>query len=154
MPHYKTFFDSDYLGSWDLEDLNRDAVGIIAKVQAGKVKNQKGEEDAKLVITFAQTFPRLVNKPLLCNVTNAKAIAGMYGTNTDAWIGKPIGMYVAEVNAFGTVTPSIRVRPTPPKRRAPATQAQQPASLPAPRGGEVHDAELVDENEGGPDGSA
>lgn len=127
MPHYKTFFDTDYIGSWDLPE-DRDRVAVIERIEGARVKNQRGEEDAKLVVHLRK-WP----KPLLCNVTNASTIAKMYGTNTDAWIDKPIAMYVAEINAFGEVRPCIRIRPTipkPPRSASPSSEggAGAPAS--------------------------
>lgn len=66
------------------------------------------------------------------NKTNWKAIAKLYGDNTDAWIGKRITVFPTEVEFGGETTMGIRVRLTAPADDAPAAPAPAPtAAAPA-----------------------
>ena len=49
-------------------------------------------------------------KPLLCNKTNAVAVANRYGVETSAWIGRPLELFPTTTDYKGQPTPCIRVR--------------------------------------------
>lgn len=51
-------------------------------------------------------------KPLPLNHTNLQAIVAIYGTDTEAWEGKPIEIYVdpTVTDSRGRVTGGVRVR--------------------------------------------
>lgn len=112
--HWRDFFDSPHLGSWDLPK-GEDIVVVISKVDRGELKDQKGRNTKKALVYFEGK-----QKALAANVTNCKAIAAMYGTNPRQWIGKRIAMYVAEnVDSPQGPVDAIRVRPRiPPERPA------------------------------------
>jgi hypothetical protein len=59
----------------------------------------------KELLYFEQT-----PKPLILNKTNAKAIAALYGGETDAWKGQPLELYTERVKAFGQEHNAVRVR--------------------------------------------
>lgn len=107
VPDYRTMFDNEYLGSWDLQ--GRDVTVTIARVEARKLKSQRGEAH-KPVLYFEGK-----EKGFVCNKTNGRAIAGMYGTKTEAWVGKRITLYATTTSAGGETVDCIRVRPTPPE---------------------------------------
>lgn len=60
----------------------------------------------KPVIEFAG------GKQLVCNKTNWNLVIEMYGTNTDAWLGKPLTLTRQMVDFQGKRTPAIRINPT------------------------------------------
>lgn len=68
-------------------------------------------------------------KQLVCNKTNWNLIIEMYGTNTDAWLGKPLNLIRTMVDFQGKRTPAIRINP---------------ASAPAAANGNGHAAPQAD----------
>jgi len=110
MPDYRSMFDRDYIGTWDL--MGKDVTKTIARVEAKKLRN-KNAANTKPVIFFKGAA-----KGFALNKTNGKTIAAMYGTNTDEWIGKAITIY-ATTTTFGSDTVEcIRVRPSIPRGKA------------------------------------
>ena len=110
MTHYRQLYDRDYLGSWDLPE-NRDIVVTIDKAVGGELTGTGGKKSKKPIITFVGK-----EKKMVCNVTNAKSIAGMYGNHVEKWAGQRISLYVSTTRdpATGGDIPCIRVRPTVP----------------------------------------
>ena len=121
MSHWRTYFDNRFLGWWDIP-AGKSLVITIDKVARETLDNKKGGKDAKLIIAI-----RGHEKGFACNVTNAKAIAGMYGHDTRKWIGKSIALYATTTNAFGETVECIRVKPTIPKG-----SKSEPESVPEP----------------------
>ena len=123
MAHYRSMFDAKYIGSWDLP-AGKDVVVTIAKV-AGEELNNGRTKNKKPVISFVGK-----EKTFVANKTNCKAIAGMYGTMTEAWIGKKIALYVTKTHdpGGGGEIDCIRVRPTVPKGKAAAEPAPETAA--------------------------
>lgn len=105
MAHYRSMYNNDYIGAWDLP---RDATVTIRKVEAKNLTSQRGK-DKKPVIYFEGR-----EKGFVVNKTNAKAIAGMYGVDTDAWVGKRITLYATTTSAGGETVACIRVKPSVP----------------------------------------
>jgi hypothetical protein len=104
--HFRSMFDSDFAGVWDLD--GKDRIVTITKVEPGTVGGQKGKKkDKKAILHF-----RELSKPFACNVTNARTIAGMYGSHVQEWVGKRITLF-ATTTEFGRDTVEcIRIRPT------------------------------------------
>ena len=75
-------YPSKYLKAADLQD--REHKMIIAKVELEPI----GDDDHKPVVYFTKA-----KKGLVCNKTNAKAIAAAYGDDTDEWTGKEIVLF-------------------------------------------------------------
>jgi len=100
---YRTMFDSEYLGAWDLP---RDVTVTIATVKAGQLVGEKGRTAKKPIITFVGK-----TKGFAANKTNCRTIAAMYGTNTREWIGKKITLYATTTEFGGKQMDCIRVRP-------------------------------------------
>jgi hypothetical protein len=107
MPDYRSMFDRAYLGAWDLG--GKDVTVRIAKVQGETLNNGK-TKNKKPVAYFDKS-----TKGLALNKTNSKAIAAMYGNNTDAWIGKLITLYPTQAQMGGDTVDAIRVRPQVPR---------------------------------------
>lgn len=116
MTHYRQLYDRDYLGAWDLPE-NKDVVVTIEAARGGELVGNGGKKSKKPIISFVGK-----DKKFVCNVTNAKAIAGMYGNHVEKWAGKRIALYVSTTRdpSTGGEIPCIRVRP----------QAPQPSSSP------------------------
>ena len=129
MPHYKTLYDKDYIGSWDLPP-GKDATVTIDKVVAGELDNGKGKKNKKPIISFVGKEKKFVS-----NVTNSKTIAGMYGNMTEEWIGKRITLYVTQTRdpSTGGEIDCIRVRPKVPTSKA-QDAAPDPVTEPAAGG--------------------
>lgn len=113
MTHYRQFFDNKHLGAWDLEGEDRNV--RIVKVERIKVGGQQGRaESSKILLHFAKT-----SKTMVCNVTNATTIAGIYGNVVAKWEGKRITLYPTLTSVGGRSVDCIRVRPTAPSSKAP-----------------------------------
>ncbi len=123
MTHYRQLYDRDYLGSWDLPE-NKDITVTIDKCIGGELTSVGGKKNKKPIISFVGK-----EKKFVCNVTNSKAIAGLYGNHVEKWAGKRITLYVSTTRdpATGGDIPCIRVRP-----QAPAAAAPSPAPDAAP----------------------
>lgn len=107
MPDYRTMFDREYIGAWDL--LGKDRTVEIESVSCKSLTSQRGT-NKKPVIRF-----KGAEKALVCNKTNGKTIANMYGPNTDDWVGKKITIYPGTTSAGGETVECIRVRPKMPE---------------------------------------
>jgi hypothetical protein len=107
----QTVFGSKSLTAGDLQ--GKEFTLSIADVQL-----KEFDEGPKLIITF-----RGAKKSLVCNRINAAAIASMYGSDTDEWIGKSITLFPTMVPFKGSVVNAIRVKPS----AQPQPQPQQPA---------------------------
>ena len=115
MTHYQQLYDKEYVGSWDLPE-GKDVVVTIEKVAGGELVGVGGKKSKKPIIWFKGK-----EKKFVCNVTNARAIAIMYGNQVEAWADKRITLYISTTRnpAGGDDVPCIRVRP-----QAPATKAE------------------------------
>lgn len=129
---YRTMFDSEYLGAWDLP---RDVTVTIASVRAGQLVGEKGRTAKKPIITFAGK-----TKAFAANKTNCKTIAAMYGTDTRQWIGKRITLYATTTEFGGKQMDCIRVRPQVPTAAAAAKRPTNGTAAAAPET-EVGDTE-------------
>jgi hypothetical protein len=120
--HYKSMYDKDYLGSWELP-AGRDIIVTIESVKGGELVAIGGKKNKKPIISFVGK-----EKKFVCNVTNAKAIAGMYGNFVEEWKGKRIALYIGQARdpSTGGDIDCIRVRPTVP---APKTSAAEPSEI-------------------------
>lgn len=125
MSDWRSMFDRDFIGAWDLS--GRDAVVVIASVEAQTLVSQGNKKNKKPVLHF-----RGKEKGLALNKTNAKTVAALYGNDTSNWIGKAITLY-ATTTTFGHETiDCIRIRATAPAaaKSSAATKQQQPAHDP------------------------
>lgn len=123
MTHYKTFYDKEYLGSWDLPP-GRDVTVTIESVKGAELDNGKGKKNKKPVIKFVGK-----EKKFISNVTNSNAIAGMHGPMVEDWSGKKIALYITQTRdpSSGSQIDCIRVRPTVPKGKAAADTVSEPS---------------------------
>lgn len=109
--HWKKLRNPKYIGSYELAhaDGYKDIVVEITDVELGDVSN--GQTTSK------ETIVHLKNqKPLILNVTNAKAIENVAGSAIVAdWIGVRIQLTVKKIKAFGEWIDALRVVPVKPK---------------------------------------
>lgn len=117
MPHYKLFFDRDYIFACDLQ--GKDVTLTIERVTAGELTAIGGRKSKKPLCFFREGKSR---KPLALNSTNCKTIAAMYGSDTSDWIGKRVTLYPTQTQMGNETVDCIRIRPSIPG----------PASPPAP----------------------
>lgn len=75
--------------------------------------------DRKLVLSFNEW-----EKSLPLNATNARAVADLYGHNSNAWIGQQIMLFSMPVKFQDRMVNAIRIR-------APMRQGQPPQPAPA-----------------------
>ena len=122
--HWKKVFNSDYLGSCDLED-GKDLKAVIKSVAIGTVKNTDGKEQERNIATF--TDPKI--KPMILNVTNSKMVKKFAkSVYINDWNNIPVQIYSKDdIKAFGDITEGLRIRPTQPRmekpKLTPASQA-------------------------------
>ena len=112
--HWRIFHNPDYIGAYAFQPGERKIL-TIEKAGLEKVTGQGGKKDDCLVVHFKGG-----EKPLICNVTNSKAIEKVAGSGyIEDWRGTAIELYTTEVQAFGDTVEAVRVKPTPPKTTKP-----------------------------------
>ncbi len=129
MSDYRAMFDRDYIKSFDLE--GRDVTITISKVVAGELVSEGNKKSKAPIISIEGKDKRFV-----CNKTNGKIIAGMYGNKVAAWVGKRITIFPTTTKFGRDTVECIRVRPTipsgkgapaaPPPQDPPADEGRQP----------------------------
>lgn len=106
---YRSLYDKDYLGAWDLHE--GDLTVTIKRVKGGELTSVGGRKSKKPVVFMAHT-----EKGFALNSTNGKTIAALYGNFTEGWLGKQITLYKSMTRSpdgSGDVE-CIRVRPAAP----------------------------------------
>lgn len=114
MTDYRSLYDRDYIGYFDLPG-GKDLTLTIRKVVGGELTAIGGRKSKKPIIHFKQNV-----KPMICNKTNAKTIATMYGNTVEAWAAKNITLFVSMTRdpSGGGEVECIRIRPGTPTRPA------------------------------------
>ena len=108
--HWKKAFNSDYLGSCDVDE--KDIIATIKNVRLQEVKSQRGKETCN-VAHFVE--PNL--KPMILNVTNSKVVKKFAGSRyIEDWNNIPVSIYVDKnVKMAGEITEGLRIRTQQPK---------------------------------------
>lgn len=110
MTHYKMLMNTNYLGSYSLEDGN-DIVLTIRSVQKEAVVGADGKKEDCIVCHWVEN-----EKPMILNSTNCKTIAKLLKTPyIEEWNGHKIQIGSERVRAFGDVVDALRVRSSLPK---------------------------------------
>ena len=99
-------FPSDLLKSQDLLDAGGEMLLTIAKVEMKTFDRDDNSKDTKPIIFFEE------GNQMVCNKTNANAIADMFGEETDDWLGNQITLIVKDVEFQGKTVMGIRVKNT------------------------------------------
>lgn len=115
MPDFRTMYDKDYIGVWDLN--GKEVTVTIASVTPGTVTGTGGKRAKKGLIRFDGK-----EKGFICNITNGKVIAGMYGNDYAQWVGKRITLYPSTTNGpAGDTVECVKVRPMIPQGKEAAS---------------------------------
>ena len=112
--HWRTILTSEYLAGADLDDGNGKFNPIVATIRNAKkeeiLEPGTSKKEQCLVLYFQEKI-----KPMICNVTNAKAVSKATGSQyIEAWQGKRVTIKTERVKAFGEVWDALRIEPKPP----------------------------------------
>jgi len=119
--HWRKFHDPDFIGAYAFQPGERKIL-TIAKAGLEKVTGTAGKKEDCLVVRFKEN-----EKPLICNVTNSKAIAKVADSGyIEDWTGTAIELYTTEVQAFGDTVEAVRVKSTAPMKK-PELNSKHPA---------------------------
>lgn len=110
----KCVSDPNYLGEADFGE-KEEKILTIGKVNASEkvmTKDEPKGKDKTVIHWIEQNV-----KPMIVNVTNAKAIEKVTGSGyIEDWVGHKIQLYIEHgIKAFGDVVNAVRVRPYKPK---------------------------------------
>ncbi len=108
MADVRAMFEKEFLYSFHLD--GRDCTVTIDKVIQGAVQGTDGKKTKKPLVYFKGKA-----KPLALNITNVRAIGGMYGFKAEDWVGKRVTIYPTQTQFGPKTVDCIRVRPTVPK---------------------------------------
>lgn len=107
---YAALFDHTYLRWFDLAGQPA-VVEIVKADRKVELTLPGGAKSRKPVIHLKQISGKIETmKPLVLNVTNASAIAGLHGRNVSGWIGKHVELFQTERQLRGELVPAIGVR--------------------------------------------
>jgi hypothetical protein len=112
--HIDKLFPSKYLGAGDA-----DGEELTLTIDRVRLETIGRNSDEKPVVSFAGE-----PKKLILNKTNSKAIAELYGPNTDAWHGKQITLFATETEFGGETVDCLRVK-APPGYKKPAAKPKK-----------------------------
>lgn len=114
-------YQSEWLSGLDLN--GRTVSVVIAGVELVTVQNQRNEQAEKAAVAFRSTSGAMLKKRLLLNKTNAVALAKLFGTETDAWVGKGVQLRPETIQAFGQQHLVVRIAGAAPLRMKQPEQA-------------------------------
>jgi len=112
--HWRKILESEYLAGADLDDGKGKHVPIIATIKQAKreevLEPGTSRKEQCLVLYFREKI-----KPMICNVTNAKAVSKATGSQyIEGWEGKRVTIKTERVKAFGEIWDALRIEPKPP----------------------------------------
>ena len=112
--HWRKILESEYLAGADLDDGKGNHVPITVTIKEARredvLEPGTSRKEQCLVLHFQEKI-----KPMICNVTNAKAISKVTRTDyIENWQGKRITIKTERVKAFGEVWDALRVDTKPP----------------------------------------
>lgn len=108
--HWRTAFNSDYLGSCDVDE--KDLVLTIKFVRIEEIKQQGGYTQQCNVAHFHEDA-----KPMILNVTNSKMVKNFVNSKyIEEWVDVPVSIYVDEKVKVGhELVEGLRIRSVQPK---------------------------------------
>ena len=98
------------------DDLDEEVVVTIDRVVMEAFRDPRTRLEARKPVMYFQRAKR----GLIVNRTNWRAVADLYGDESDHWTGKRISLVAMMVDAYGKQTRAVRVRPP---RSSPAARA-------------------------------
>ena len=109
--HWKRLHNPEYIGAYSLDE-GKDLIVTIKSTGLEKVKGENGKEEDCTVIHFVESNI----KPFICNATNAKTIAKLYGSPyIEDWAGNRIQLYATTTKLKGETVEALRIRPFKPE---------------------------------------
>lgn len=115
--HWRSVRPSPYLAAVDLD--GKDTVVTIECVHVGEVEGEKGRKDECRIATLSQNGKDM-DKQLLLNVTNCKALQKLTGSNfLEDWNKQRVTLYVTPTKLKGETVDGIRIRLTRPPEPVP-----------------------------------
>ena len=107
----------NYLGSWDLEDVQNHELTLTIE----NIKDEEVVTNGKSEMCTVCHWTDKTYKPMILNVTNKKTLCKLYKTkDTEKLKGKSVTIGTDKVKAFGDVHDALRIR----KRIPAATNAK------------------------------
>lgn len=119
MDYRKMFDDKEHMYAFDLDghpsgrDGRPERTLEIAGVTRGELTGEKNRKTKKPMVSFVGE-----PKKLALNKTNGKAVAALYGNDTEAWVGERITVFATTTEFGGETVDCIRVRPQRPEQSA------------------------------------
>ena len=107
------------------DDLDGDVTVIIERVVMEPFRDPRTREETRKPVMYFQRAKR----GLIVNRTNWRAVADLYGDESDNWTRKRITLTSTMVDAYGKQTRAVRVRPV-----RPAGPSESVGAAPAPAG--------------------
>ena len=121
----RKMYDKKFLYAYDLE--GKDVTVTIAKVKGGEITGTGGQKTKKPVLYFRTKDGGVTEKGLGLNITNARTIAGLYGSfESEQWIDKKITLYPTQTTFGGKSVDCIRIRNVIPKGKAESIREDVP----------------------------
>lgn len=98
----------NYLGSYDLYDLNTPEITVTIKKFAEEEVTTNSKTEKCAVMYFEENY-----KPMIVNPTNKKRLAKLFKTKmSEKMVGKRITIYIEKVKAFGKIHDALRIKET------------------------------------------
>lgn len=118
MPSINDAFPSDFLKVEDLQGKN-----VVVTIASAKIEEigQGQNRERKIIVALVGKQKRFV-----CNKTNAKTIASLYGAEIDGWANQRIILTPREVEFQGSMVWAIRVSLQKPSVTAEPARAAPP----------------------------
>jgi len=89
------------------DDLDGDVTVVIDRVVLESFRDPRTRLETRKPVMYFQRAKR----GLIVNRTNWRAVADLYGDESDDWTGKRITLTPTMVDAYGKQTKAVRVRP-------------------------------------------
>jgi len=103
--HYKELCGKPYLGAEDLPE-DKDIPLIIEAVFKEMAFNPGSKKEVEVgVLKFKDKSLKMI-----LNITNSKAIAAVYGTETNKWIGQTIKLYRTTTRLGNKTVACLRIK--------------------------------------------
>ena len=106
------------------DDLDGDVTVVVERVVMEPFRDPKTRQETRKPVMYFQRAKR----GLIVNRTNWRAVADLYGDESDNWKGKRITLTPTMVDAYGRQTKAVRVRPVRPPA-LPPVESPAPAAV-------------------------
>jgi len=105
LTHWKKMVNSQWLGSWDLDE-GKEVLLTIDRIEQEEVQNSTGKPELCPIAYFKD-----VPKGMVLNRTNMKQIEKIAESPyIEKWLGVQVQIGISEVSAFGQTILALRIR--------------------------------------------